>query len=320
MSDSEDIVPDNVPTSNPPVMRFPTQKDDKPNSQKYQTTRILINFESENKLKTEHYSNNNNSNNNNINNNNSNRATARLVNKSYGSWSPGMKKDLTKYFPDLKSTSLVKETISGGKKEEIPKPSKPVHEIINQFDSLSTPKRTTKEKRRKTMPINYKAPKEYTHADLEEELKNFTENLDKDFRDIYEEEIGSLKASGSLKDIKSVYESEKESSSSPVKKEEKVIQPVILNGFNSSLKSSSEDGSKKSWTYTSSRNYDSDDSDLLADEEVRSYMSAGQGGSDSESEEPYNSWNSRKSFKESILRFKKLEMNGGGKGLYAFTK
>jgi len=232
-----------------------------------------------------------------------------------------MKKDLSRYFSDLKSTSLVKETIQGNNKsrtenmqrEDIPKPSVPVHEIIDQFDSLSLPKRTTKEKqRRKTMPINYKAPKEYTHADLEEELKNFTENLDKDFRDIYEEEIGSLKNSCSLKDIKQIYEPDV----SP--KKEKIIQPVILNGhsnYNNTLKSSSEDGSKKSSQYTSSRNYDSDDSDLLADEEVRSYMSTGQGGSDSESEGPYNSWSSRKSFKESILRFKKLEMNGT-KGLY----
>lgn len=298
-------------------MRFSTQKDDKTDNQKYQTTRILINFKSDesesNKLKT--------------NNNISNKTSARLVN-SYGSWSPGMKKDLSRYFSDLKSTSLVKETIQGNNnninnkirteivpKEDIPKPSVPVHEIIDQFDSLSLPKRTTKEKqRRKTMPINYKAPKEYTHADLEEELKNFTENLDKDFRDIYEEEIGSLRNSGSLKDIKQIYEPERDASP----KKEKIIQPVILNGHsynNNALKSSSEDGSKKSSQYTSSRNYDSDDSDLLADEEVRSYMSTGQGGSDSESEGPYNSWNSRKSFKESILRFKKLEMNGT-KGLY----
>lgn len=203
-----------------------------------------------------------------------------------------MKRDLGKYFSDLKSTSLVRQTINGSEdrqesfqREDIPKPSKPVLEIVNQFDSLSLPKKNNKERRRKTMPINYKAPKEYTHADLEEELKNFTENLDKDFKDIYEEEIGSLKAK-------------------PQRKETEV-RPVILNrNINLGLlKSSSDDGSKRSKT-----NYESDDSDLLADEEVRSYMSTGQGGTDSEPEVS-SSWSSRKSIEESIVRCKNV-LNG----------
>lgn len=251
---------DNKTSSNPSVMRSSTNKDDKTDNQKYQTTRILINFQSQGdsspqtsstseKLKT----------------NNINKSTTRQVN-SYGSWSPGMKKDLNRYFNDLKSTTLVRETIHP---EEIPKPSKSVHEIIDQFDSLSSPKKIVKERRRRTMPINYKAPKEYTQADLEEELKNFTENLDKDFRDIYEEEIGSARRKSQEK----------------MAKKEDVIRPVITKGPSKSYGSAKSSSDVSSQKTSSKLNYNSDDSDLLADEEVRSYMSTGLVGTDSDPED-----------------------------------
>lgn len=306
-------VPDKLTTSNPSVMRFSTH-DDKTDNQKYQTTRILINFETSAKDESRQTDT---SSLEKLNKNNSNKTSERMIN-TYGSWSSGMRKDLGRYKNDLKSTSLVRETIHVSPdhpepvlREDIPKPSKPVHEIIDQFDSLS--KINTKEKRRKPIPAAYKTPKEYTHSDLEEELKNFTENLDKDFKDIYEEEIGSIRKSKRLR------ETILRKPESPPKIEN-LVRPVVVsrsvNYF--SGKSSSDEGSKKSSHRTSSRdNYDTDDSDLLADEEVRSYMSTGHGGSDSETEGAYGSSSSRKSFEESLLRLKKLESQAKGiKGLY----
>lgn len=295
-------------------MRF-SAHDDKTDNQKYQTTRILINFKTSAKdetKRTEVFSTEK------INKNNNNKTSGKLIN-TYGSWSSGMKKDLGRYLNDLKSTSLVRETIHPPPdnpelqpREDIPKPSKPVHEIIDQFDSLSLPNRKFKEKRRKPIPVSYKISKEYTHSDLEEELKNFTENLDKDFRDIYEEEIGSYRNSKNSK------ESRLNCESPP--KIDTAVRPIILNRSANyfSAKSSSDEGSKKSSLRTSSRdNYDTDDSDLLADEEVRSYMSTGHGGSESETEGAYGTSGSRKSFEDSILRFKKLEsQTKEGKGLY----
>ncbi|KAK6625556.1 hypothetical protein RUM43_005855 [Polyplax serrata] len=293
---------DELTTSNPPVMRFSTH-DDKTDNKKYQTTRILINFKTSAKneaskkpevVPLEK-----------INNNNNNKSSAGHTISTNGSWSSGKEKDIGRCLNELKSANLVKDTIhldnsESQLREDIPKPTKPVHEIIDQFDSLS---RKFKEKCRKPIPSVYRPSKEYTHSDLEEELKNFTENLDKDFRDIYEEEIGSFRKSRSLRE--SVRKSDNTG------KVDNFVRPVIQKrsaSCNLSTKSSSDEASKKSSVRTSSRdNYDTDDSDLLADEEVRSYMSAGQAGSESEPEEVCGSTSSRKSFEDSILRFKKLE-------------
>lgn len=294
---------DELTTSNPPVMRFSTH-DDKTDNKKYQTTRILINFKTSAKneaskkpevVPLEK-----------INNNNNNKSSAGHTISTNGSWSSGKEKDIGRCLNELKSANLVKDTVhldnsESQLREDIPKPTKPVHEIIDQFDSLS---RKFKEKCRKPIPSVYRPSKEYTHSDLEEELKNFTENLDKDFRDIYEEEIGSFRKSRSLRE--SVRKSDNTG------KVDNFVRPVIQKrsaSCNLSTKSSSDEASKKSSVRTSSRdNYDTDDSDLLADEEVRSYMSAGQAGSESEPEEVCGSTSSRKSFEDSILRFKKLEL------------
>lgn len=173
--------------------------------------------------------------------------------------------------------------------------AKPVHEMIHKFDSLSRPVKK-REERRKTMPINYKAPKVYTHADLEEELRNFTEDLDKDFRDIYEEEMR-----GSCRDLKNMFElcaadGDLKARTLPLARcvKKRVNKPPLI---------------------SNGHTYDSDDSDLLADEEVRSYMSTGQGGSDSDDLEAM-SGTRKKSFERIRLQFKRLELRNRRKGWY----
>lgn len=138
------------------------------------------------------------------------------------------------------------------------------------------------------MPINFK---EYTHDDLEEELRNFTEDLDKDFRDIYEQEIGSLK--GSCRDLK--------------KKFEQVVKAA-------------DDGSKKRLAGRSELKKplsngvcNDDNSDALADEEVESIMSTGQDGSDSPADTMKNGFGNLFSFERTRLRFKRLEQRSNAR-------
>jgi len=222
------------------------------------------------------------------------------------------------------SASLVMQTIQDS---EVFKKVKPVQDIVSKFDSLSRSTRP-KEQRRKTMPINYKAPKEYTHADLEEELKNFTEDLDKDFRDIYEQEIGCLK--GSCRDLKKMFEQVCENSdlksalNGRSNNEDKAKTLPLAKGLRRNIgKVSGSSGfltRNKHYTVekmakpvvikSCSRSiplYDSaEDSDVLADEEVRSYMSTGHDQC-SDSEGPSNQDPKKKSFDRIRLQFKRLE-------------
>ena len=319
-------------------MRFPTTTpgDEKmtDDNRNYQTTRILINLKTidkddNNKHGGDIFSTDNKNNNKMINGGGKTSSSGKSLLNPYGSWSSGTKKDFDKYVNDLKSTSLVKKTtrdssfqdLNNHQIEDMPKLSKTVHEIIDQFDSLS--KTVFKPKTRKPIPTIYKNSKsEYTHSDLEEELKNFTDNLDKDFKDIYEEEIGSLRKTKSLREKKNFFHHGNEENSRKNYNKESHHNRLY---YGTNLKSSSDDGSytKKSSLKTSSKdNYDTDDSDLLADEEVRSYMSTGHGGSDSETDGgPFGTTpGSRKSFQHSMQRFKKLESNHNEKkGLYSNT-